>query len=164
MKSKKSTTKKNTINLSSSSADYSQGKNPNLNPENIYIDDNLEGMNKMMSLYTQIFSNFLELSSEFAIVNKKLQEEYFEYTIDAYIHNSNATNKMSISKSLPEIIQTHSDLIQSHVNNNLKHLIKLSEFSSELSDKLIKDASDNINKINKKIKDSCHLYRTKKDK
>ncbi len=164
MKSKKSTTKKNTINLSSASADSSQEKNPNLNPENIYIDDNLEGMNKMMSFYTQIFSNFLELSSEFAIVNKKLQEEYFEYTIDAHIHNSNATNKMSISKSLPEIIQTHSDLIQSHVNNNVKHLIKLSEFSSELGNKLIKDISNNINEINKKIKDSCHLYRTKKDK
>jgi hypothetical protein len=164
MKSKKPTAKKNKINLSSGSVGFSQEKDPNLNPENIYIDDNLEGINKMMNFYTQIFSNFLELSSEFATINKKLQEEYFEYTIDAHVNNSNATNKMSISKSLPEIIHTHSDLIQSHVNNNLKHLINLSKFNIELGDKIIKDISNSINEVNKKIKDSCHLYRTEKDK
>jgi hypothetical protein len=164
MKSKKSTAKKNNINSLSGSAGSSQKKDPNLNPENIYIDDNLEGINKMMSFYTQIFSNFLELSSEFAAINKKLQEEYFEYTVDAHINNSNATNKMSISKSLPEIIHTHSDLIQSHVNNNVKHLINLSKFSTELGDKIIKDISNGVDEINKKIKDSCHLYRAEKDK
>ncbi len=162
MKSKKSTTKKRTSNISSSSTNHSKESAQGLNPEDVYINDTLEGMNKVLDFYTQVFGNFIELGSKFAIVGKNLQEECLEYSVDAHVYNSNATKKLSSCKSLPDAVHTHSDFVQNHLNNNVKHLAKLSEFSSELGDKLMEDILRSMDEINIKIKDSCHLYLTKK--
>ncbi len=164
MKSKKSTAIKKTSNVkknSASSENYSQEKNTDLKPENVYIHDVLDGMNKVVDFYTQTFGNFLELGSKFAIANKKLQQKCLEYGDDATACNSSATKQLSSCKSLPEAVHTHSDFVQNHMNNNMKHLTKLSEFSSELTNKFVKDVFNNMDDINAKIKESCHLNRTK---
>jgi hypothetical protein len=158
MKTKKSTSTKR---KQSSSASYSQEKNTDLNPENFYIHDVMDNINKVVDFYTQSFNRFLDIGSKLTIASQKIQEECLEYGNEAVACNSDTAKQLSTCKDLPETVSAHSDFVQNHMNNNKKHLERLSESSARLCDEITNDILRNIEEINTKIKESCNLSRVK---